>query len=1187
MSLVRGSGGGGGFTLGPIQNVFSGSTKAAAQSARDAYAAANPNWIQEYNNDLSLNIRLEYLESGNLPAATYQVRNGAGNGWLDNSSSVGLVGPQGDEGPAGAIDTTGLTPNTVPIVNQAGDNLVDSGIFENSENILVNKTLIVPQESILIGPAVKISDKGGFLGVSNIAEDSRGFGVISKTYETEAQRDLDFPDGVPRIDYQYLVPAKWVYQFPFEDITSDDNLLSFEFEDSDNTFIRKLRLFSTTALSGVRVWIENILPSGDALVWENVSPENQAKGQGLTLSDTGFSELETGFIKISTANIKFRFSIQAMTGEKLNLIGSSLDLGFGTGFYPKMYTYTQDSIKTELLDGIDTAHNRFGEFKDSLRLDADKVVVRKRQNASDTVLQSDFSVLVDNDRPDIVQTNGNQPIVINSITVKHQGTWGPVQVSFSDLRTKVVNLVDGDNTITLDGKPLVIEANEDYYIRFTGAVGTGSQSQISLLGNSSGKPYASINTTRIKEKNLSDGSQDVVELDVSSDSSVTLDSSYVGKFVNIIQTGTTAAIPMLITLASHDSFAEGDVIHISTDETYVNYYFAVYYTDKDGRQLVSYPAKNSTLTRTSNSWDVSKDGTYTNTIIHPTVGTVDASEDNPLTTPVKGFLFIEHPAVAHFENQDGTTSMSIDLNQVDSGQFLVDGNDTSDLIIGGGINYAYDAVSKESTISIDPTNINLDGFAELETDVIFSKLSIENSTNPAYVSVLNVTNGGNSELNLVGTSNIRKVDKVTGDTTDVININGTSGALDIRTDTTYQGSVNSDKSIITREYLEGFGRGLGVPKAINVSGGNSYTQTAAVALFATTGADINDILIQLDADLLESETIVSVPYDSQVTTKNFDIQQNAGQGTTKNIRSGDSWRVRMIVDQSGANQWFWEKVYSEGGNVVYGLTGRNDIIDEVSVKAFAFAEGMPYHLLLETPVSSRLIHEFPKNKTFRFTPTETGRLFEDSVVVNQANQSVATGDLSLGEWSDFPLYVIEPNVVINRDQRAWVNFPANMTIDTSNGFYCFGTVSGWCGNSQTEGNVAAYVGNSENFRSYTGAIGVVLGNSGVFLMDGQNLRTPNNSASFGFNIESGVAHMIRYAFYVAPDGMMTYYIVDLNSGQLSSGTRQCTLSSIGVNPKMYVSYDRYGNNTSAIAIAETHIVLNSGSSAEQRWDWRF
>ncbi len=54
-----------------------------------------------------------------------------------------------------------------------------------------------------------------------------------------------------------------------------------------------------------------------------------------------------------------------------------------------------------MLDGIDTAHNRFGEFSGELRLDSDKVVVRKMQNSSDTVLQSDFSALVSNDRPDI------------------------------------------------------------------------------------------------------------------------------------------------------------------------------------------------------------------------------------------------------------------------------------------------------------------------------------------------------------------------------------------------------------------------------------------------------------------------------------------------------------------------------------------------------------------------------------------------------------------------------------------------------------------------------------------------------------------------------------------------------------------------------------------------------------------
>lgn len=646
MSLIRGDGGGA-LDI-PSDQIFN------SNAERDTFFTNNPAKLVEGAQCVVLT---------SPPEGLYQVYT---SGSWENRSAI-IQGPQGPKGDAGGLDFTNLSPNTVPIVNGTADDLINSGITETATNIVVNKTLIVPQESLLIGPAVKLSDKGGYLGVSNIAEDTRGFGIVSKTYETEAQRDLEFADGVPRIDYQYLVPAKWVYQFPFEDITSDDNLLSFEFQDSDNTFIRKLRLFSTTALTGVRVWIENVLPSGDALVWENVTPEDQEGGQGLTLNASGFTELDTGFIKISTSNIKFRFSIQAMTGEKLKIIGSSLNLGFGTGFYPKMYTYTQDSIKTQLLDGIDTAHNRFGEFGNELRLDSDKVIVRQMINASDTVLQPDFSVLVPNDRPDIVETNGNQPIVLNSITVKHQGTWGPVQVSFSDLRTKVVNLVDGDNTITIDGKPLVIEANEDYYIRFTGAVGTGSKSQISLLGNSSGKPYASINTTGIKEKNLSDGSQDVVDLDVSSDSTVTLDNSYIGKFVNIVQTGSPAAIPMRITLSDHGQFSTGDVIKIGTEISYVNYYYAVYYNNSQGASLVAYPSRlqGIELVRTDGGWDVSLDGTYNKVAVRPKAKSgIPFADNDPDVRPVQAFSFIEHPAVNYIEDEDGNRAVEVDLNKI-------------------------------------------------------------------------------------------------------------------------------------------------------------------------------------------------------------------------------------------------------------------------------------------------------------------------------------------------------------------------------------------------------------------------------------------------------------------------------------------------------------------------------------------
>lgn len=108
----------------------------------------------------------------------------------------------------------------------------------------------------------------------------------------------------------------------------------------------------------------------------------------------------------------------------------------------------------------------------------------------------------------------------------------------------------------------------------------------------------------------------------------------------------------------------------------------------------------------------------------------------------------------------------------------------------------------------------------------------------------------------------------------------------------------------------------------------------------------------------------------------------------------------------------------------------------------------------------------------------------------------------------------------------------------------------------------------------------------MVILDGNNIRAADNSTSFGFNVETGVTHMYRYAFYVDALGVMTYYIANLNTGQVSAGTQQCLLNSIGSDPKLYISYDRYSNNTAAFAIAETHLVVNSEGDAEDRWNWR-
>ncbi len=94
---LAGGGAGVGFTLGPEQNVFTGADLAAAELARDNYFTANPSNLAQYNADTALNIRLEYTD-GTTNVVTYQVRNSAGDDWIDNQSFQAVQGPAGADG---------------------------------------------------------------------------------------------------------------------------------------------------------------------------------------------------------------------------------------------------------------------------------------------------------------------------------------------------------------------------------------------------------------------------------------------------------------------------------------------------------------------------------------------------------------------------------------------------------------------------------------------------------------------------------------------------------------------------------------------------------------------------------------------------------------------------------------------------------------------------------------------------------------------------------------------------------------------------------------------------------------------------------------------------------------------------------------------------------------------------------
>ena len=68
--------------LGPAQNQFTGTTRAAAVAARNAYAAANPVWLADYDGDDGINIQLRWGDE-----SVYQNR--VSGIWVDNAISLG------------------------------------------------------------------------------------------------------------------------------------------------------------------------------------------------------------------------------------------------------------------------------------------------------------------------------------------------------------------------------------------------------------------------------------------------------------------------------------------------------------------------------------------------------------------------------------------------------------------------------------------------------------------------------------------------------------------------------------------------------------------------------------------------------------------------------------------------------------------------------------------------------------------------------------------------------------------------------------------------------------------------------------------------------------------------------------------------------------------------------------------
>ena len=256
-----GGGGGGGFTLGPQQNVFTGADKAAAESARDAYAAANAAWLQSYNDDVNLNIRLEYDNDALEPVAEYQVRNSAGTAWLTNSSSIGVKGNDGS-----GTDFGNIPEGHIPAIG-ANSTPIDSGLVLDGRNLKTTGSIQTGPSSVLLGPNFRLSN-GVYAVAFKLGDGSDAIGVNSP-YDSAGSKDPFYYKFGARQDLEVNTVSDFL-------ISSSTTPFTLQYQTFGNNLTYDFKFIPKSAGElHVRYWL-GASQSGD-LIFDEIREVTQAE----------------------------------------------------------------------------------------------------------------------------------------------------------------------------------------------------------------------------------------------------------------------------------------------------------------------------------------------------------------------------------------------------------------------------------------------------------------------------------------------------------------------------------------------------------------------------------------------------------------------------------------------------------------------------------------------------------------------------------------------------------------------------------------------------------------------------------------------------------------------------------------------------------------------------------------------
>ncbi len=325
---------GSGFVLGPEVNNFSGADRAAAEAARDAYAAANPDWLATYDANPVIGIYLAYADGGeNIIQA--QVRNDSN--WADSLTTIGVQGETGANGVSfaefesvAARDTSFDTPEGLaqiktglPISVNIGNNVVISQVWLGDDTPLAYDNRFWQDAGLATTPGtvrlgnIEISSGGNALLLRNLAT---GRVYVAQGSEVDLTTGSITQDNVPVLGVEVANDPQ-----PLQDVTILTQTSDFTITATIDQVLTRYSLWFAAPTTNVSIRVYDGTSNTDPILIDVVLDMISGENPITFPSNPRFEPGRQYLTEYST------------TSPQLNLLGSNV--GPGATFFPRFQSY--------------------------------------------------------------------------------------------------------------------------------------------------------------------------------------------------------------------------------------------------------------------------------------------------------------------------------------------------------------------------------------------------------------------------------------------------------------------------------------------------------------------------------------------------------------------------------------------------------------------------------------------------------------------------------------------------------------------------------------------------------------------------------------------------------------------------------------------------------------------------------